>query len=83
MTKLEVLYDDQGQSPWLDNLTRASLLDGTLAKYVQSGVRGVTANPSTFAKSFGGSDHNDKQFASLLSTGRTINDAYWDLVTDV
>jgi transaldolase len=82
MTKLEALYDDQGQSPWLDNLTRASLLDGTLSHYVQSGVRGVTANPSTFAKSIGGSDHYDEQIASLLSAGRTVNDAYWDLVID-
>ena len=25
MTKLHQLYDEQGQSPWLDNLTRPNL----------------------------------------------------------
>ena len=31
MTRLHRLYDEQGQSPWLDNLTRPYLRDGTLA----------------------------------------------------
>ena len=49
MTKLDRLYDDQGQSPWVDNLTRPMLRDGTLDRLVVSGVRGVTANPSIVA----------------------------------
>ena len=40
MTKLDRLYDDQGQSPWVDNLTRPMLRDGTLDRLVVSGVRG-------------------------------------------
>ncbi len=31
MTKLRQLHDRYGQSPWLDNLTRDYLRDGTLA----------------------------------------------------
>ena len=34
MTNLQRLYDEQGQSPWLDNLTRPYLRDGTLARIV-------------------------------------------------
>lgn len=34
MTKLERLYSYYGQSLWLDNLTRAYLRDGTLARVV-------------------------------------------------
>ena len=45
MTNLQRLYDDQGQSPWLDNLTRTYLRDGTLARFVDLGIRGVTSNP--------------------------------------
>ena len=40
MTKLQRLYQEQGQSPWLDNLTRAYLRDGTLGRLVADGVRG-------------------------------------------
>jgi hypothetical protein len=54
MTKLQELYGEYGQSPWLDNLTRAYLRDGTLARMVADGIRGVTANPTIFARSIEG-----------------------------
>ena len=34
MTKLHQLHDRYGQSPWLDNLTRVYLRDGTLGRLV-------------------------------------------------
>jgi transaldolase len=46
VTKLQRLYDEQGQSPWLDNLTRVYLRDGMLGRLVADGIRGVTANPT-------------------------------------
>ena len=49
MTKLQQLFTECGQSPWLDNLTRPYLRDGTLARMVADGIRGVTANPTIFA----------------------------------
>src|SRR6266545_1059954 len=82
MTKLHRLYDEQGQSPWLDNLTRPYLRDGTLARLVADGIRGVTANPTIFAKAIQGSDAYDEQFAALTAAGRSVSDAYWDLVVD-
>lgn len=82
MTKLHRLYDEQGQSPWLDNLTRTYLRDGTLARLIGDGVRGVTANPTIFAKAIGGSDAYDDQFAALTANGRSASDAYWDLVVE-
>ncbi|MCA1847145.1 MAG: transaldolase, partial [Actinobacteria bacterium] len=82
MTKLHRLYDEQGQSPWLDNLTRRHLIDGTLARLVASGVRGVTANPTIFAKAIEGADAYDAQFAALTTGGRSVPDAYWNLVVD-
>ena len=50
MTRLDALYHDFGQSPWIDNIRRDWLNDGTLAALVAEGVRGVTSNPSIFAK---------------------------------
>jgi transaldolase len=82
MTNLQRLHDEQGQSPWLDNLTRAHLRDGTLGRLVADGIRGVTANPTIFARAIEGSDAYDEQFAALIAQGRTVTDAYWDLVVD-
>jgi transaldolase len=51
---------------------------------VDAGVRGVTANPTIFANAIESSAEYDDQFASLISTGRSVEEAYWDLVvTDV
>ena len=80
MTKLRQLYDEQGQSPWLDNLTRTYLRDGTLAGLIRDGIRGVTANPTIFAKAIEGTDAYDEQFGSLIGRSSSIADAYWELV---
>jgi transaldolase len=81
VTKLQSLYAEQGQSPWLDNLRRDWLRNGHLANLVKTGVRGVTSNPTIFAKAIAGEDDYDEQFASLISKG-SIEDAYWELVID-
>jgi len=80
MSKLQRLYAEQGQSPWLDNLTRGYLRDGTLARLVGDGIRGVTANPTIFARAIEGSSDYDAQFASLTAAGCSVEDAYWELV---
>ncbi len=80
MTKLQRLYDEYGQSPWLDNLTRPYLQDGTLTRMVAEGIRGVTANPTIFARAITGSDAYDEQFRMLIGDGKSVTDAYWDLV---
>jgi transaldolase len=79
MTRLERLYIEQGQSPWLDNLTRAYLRDGTLAAFVADGIRGVTANPTILAKAIGASDLYDAQFFALTAAGYSVEDAYGEL----
>ena len=80
MSKLHRLYAEQGQSPWLDNLTRGYLYDGTLARLVADGIRGVTANPTIFARAIEGSTDYDKEFAALTAAGCSVEDAYWELV---
>ncbi len=59
MTTLNDLYDVHGQSPWIDNIRRDWLNDGTLARLVAEGVRGVTSNPSIFAKALSTSSAYD------------------------
>ena len=66
MTKLHRLFDEYGQSPWLDNLTRSSLRDGTLRDLVRQGVRGVTANPTIFARAITRShDYDELEVAGI------------------
>lgn len=80
MTKLHELFDEQGQSPWLDNLRRSWLQGGELAAWVEKGVRGVTSNPSIFQKAIAGSADYDDQFAQGLDAGLSVEDIYWELV---
>jgi transaldolase len=40
MTKRQRLRTEHDQSPWLDNITRRYLRDGTLARLVNLGIRG-------------------------------------------
>jgi transaldolase len=81
MTKLHELYAQQGQSPWLDNLRRDYLDSGRLADLVASGIRGVTSNPTIFAKAIESSPHYDEQFADLLGSCG-VEEAYWEMVVD-
>ena len=81
MTKLRQLYTDHGQSPWLDNLTRGHLRRGTLRRLIDDGIRGVTSNPTIFAKAISGSADYDEQYRGLVGGGASVTDAYWALVT--
>ena len=82
MTKLHDLYAKQGQSPWLDNLRRDWLLDGTAAAWVDKGVRGMTSNPTIFQKAMTAGHSYDEQFATLVRTDASVEDAYWTMVFD-
>jgi len=79
MTTLHELFDQQHQSPWLDNLRRDYLRNGHLADLVDQGIRGLTSNPTIFAKAIANSSDYDEQFASLLAT-HSVEEAYWELV---
>jgi transaldolase len=80
-TRLQQLHDEQGQSPWLDNLKRGWITSGELERWVERGVRGITSNPSIFQKAIEGSDAYDEQYRALIAAGRSVEDSYWDLVT--
>jgi transaldolase len=64
VTRLHDLYAGADQSPWIDNIRRDWLEDGTLARLVDQGVRGVTSNPSIFAKALATSQAYDALIAA-------------------
>ncbi|KAJ0973529.1 hypothetical protein J5N97_021488 [Dioscorea zingiberensis] len=76
-TTLHKLYEQQGQSPWYDNLCRPVT---DLLPLIASGVRGVTSNPTIFQKAISSSSAYDEQFRQLVSAGKDIESAYWELV---
>ena len=83
MNRLHALYDQAGQSPWLDNLRRGWITSGQLGEWVDRGVRGITSNPTIFQKAIGESSDYDQQLRELprlLST----EEAYEALaITDI
>lgn len=79
MSRLQRLYEEFGQSPWLDNLRREALESGEIRRWVADGVRGITSNPAIFAKSMKGVEY-EAQLRRLAAEGRSVEDCYWQLV---
>lgn len=82
MGRLHELYEEHRQSPWLDNLTRDSIADGTLQRWLDRGIRGVTSNPSIFQKAMTAGSAYDDQLASLMRGGASTEDAFWMMAMD-
>src|SRR3954469_21579259 len=81
-TRLQGIFQEQGQSPWLDNLKRGYITSGELTRYIDEGIRGITSNPTIFQKAIAGQAEYDDQFRSLIEHKESVDDAYWDLVID-
>ena len=80
MSRLHDLHRSHGQSPWLDNLRRGWIDSGELQRWIDRGVRGLTSNPTIFAKAMIETDDYDADLAELASGGTSVDDAYWSLV---
>jgi len=81
MTRLQQLFLEQGQSPWLDNLRRGWITSGELEGWVAQGVRGLTSNPSIFTNAILGSEDYDEEFSDAVGAGMGVESAYWKLVS--
>ncbi len=80
MDRLNTLYHEFGQSPWLDNLKRGYITSGQIDRLVQRGIRGLTSNPTIFQKAIQGSPDYDEQFTVLANDDKPVIDDYWALV---
>ncbi|HEX2884467.1 MAG TPA: transaldolase family protein, partial [Candidatus Limnocylindria bacterium] len=47
---LHRLHAEQDQSPWIDFIDRELITSGKLEQMVDDGIRGLTSNPTIFAK---------------------------------
>jgi transaldolase len=72
----------QGQSLWLDNITRGLLDSGQLQRYISDyDVTGLTSNPSIFDKAIGSGDYDD-DIRVKSQEGRSGEDLFFDLAID-
>lgn len=78
--RLKALYEQCGQSPWLDNLKRSYITSGELAQICESGIRGLTSNPTIFQKAIQGSQDYAEQFTDLVRDQKSPIESYWHLV---
>jgi transaldolase len=61
-----------GQSLWIDNISRETLRDGSLAKLIADySVTGLTSNPTIFEKAMGEGDAYDDAIAKMAREGRS------------
>src|SRR5258705_1820174 len=81
MKATETLHD-QGQSLWLDNITRDLLQSGTLERYIDElSVTGLTSNPTIFDHAIKNSSAYDAAIRKTVK-GKSGEELFFDLALD-
>ncbi len=75
MNALQRLQAEQDQSPWVDFIDRELIESGRLAGLVRDGIRGLTSNPTIFAKAVAGG-HYDQLIRDELEAGHGNEQIY-------
>ena len=65
-----------GQSPWYDNIDRRFIKNGKLKKLFESGLLGVTSNPTIFEKAVSASDEYNEEIKRLSKEGKNPLEIY-------
>ena len=73
---------DRGQSLWLDNITRAMLDEGAIARYIDEyAVTGLTSNPSIFDNAIASGAY-DEAIRAAGGTDVSDEDVFFELAID-
>lgn len=76
------LYE-QGQSLWLDNISRELLTSGTLRHYMEAfSITGMTSNPTIFHKAIKSSTAYDAAIRKLVEQGKSGENLFFDLAIE-
>ena len=73
---------ENGQSIWLDSISRDMLRSGELQKFIDLGVTGVTSNPSIFDKALAESDTYDESLLEYAKDGADRQTIFERLAVD-
>ncbi len=77
------LLHNEGQSLWLDNITRDLLESGTLKRYVDElSVTGLTSNPTIFDHAIKNSAAYDSAITTKLKKGTSAEALFFDLALE-
>jgi transaldolase len=72
---------EQGQSIWMDNLTRDLIQSGELKRMVeQDGIRGITSNPSIFEKAIANNVIYNADIEAGIRAKKTVEEIYESLI---
>ena len=83
MTHTTQQLHDLGQSLWIDNISRETLRDGSLARLIADySVTGLTSNPTIFEKAMGQGSAYDDAIARIAREGRSTEDLFFSLAVD-
>ena len=83
MSKTTQQLHELGQSLWIDNISRETLRDGSLARLIADfSVTGLTSNPTIFEKAMGQGDSYDSDIAQMAREGRSTEDLFFALAVD-
>jgi len=74
---------DEGQSLWLDNITRDLLNTGTLKRYIDElSVTGLTSNPTIFDHAIKNSSTYDTAIRNKAREGKSGEDLFFELALE-
>ena len=74
---------EQGQSVWLDNITRALLRSGSLRRYIDElSVTGLTSNPTIFDHAIKNSTDYDADIRKRLEEGKSGEELFFELALE-
>src|SRR5712692_7394879 len=74
---------DQGQSLWLDNITRDLLQSGTLERYIgELSVTGLTSNPTIFDHAIKNSSAYDAAIRKKVKAGKSGEELFFELALE-
>ncbi|MGH2357271.1 MAG: transaldolase [Candidatus Limnocylindria bacterium] len=83
MNNLQRLYREQRQSPWIDFIDRDLIGSGKLRGLVSDGIRGLTSNPTIFAKAVASGQY-DELIRREIEAGDDARQIYEEIaVSDV
>src|SRR5262249_47309429 len=81
--KATQLLHDEGQSLWLDNITRDLLDSGTLKRYIDEfSITGLTSNPTIFDHAIKNSETYDSAIITKLKKGTSNEALFFELAID-
>ncbi|HXO34124.1 MAG TPA: transaldolase [Candidatus Acidoferrales bacterium] len=81
--KATTFLHNEGQSLWLDNITRDLLESGTLKRYIEElSVTGLTSNPTIFDHAIKNSAAYDSAITAQLKKGTSTEALFFDLALE-